>query len=155
MWHLHLHSRLVKWRSQCTRSLSFTMLREELRQKMHELWGIFFLHSSIIHPYPVFWKTMFPSLFLWMVMVLNISVCTVLSSQRPTACLMINVNPTTVKIYSIILFYYIIPSCMWRCWWLLSTITEMSLISGHSADVTWKNISGHTNNNTVKKNICD
>ena len=90
-----------------TRSLSFTMLmREELRQKMHELGDIFFLHSSIIHPYPVFWKTMFPSLFLWMVMVLNISVCTVLSSQRPTACLMINVNPTTVKIYSIILYLH-------------------------------------------------
>ena len=52
MWHLHLHSRLVKWRSQCTRSLSFTMLREELRQKMHELGGIFFLHSSI-HHYPI------------------------------------------------------------------------------------------------------
>ena len=94
----------VKWGSQSTRSLSFTMLREELRQKMHELGDIFFLHSSIIHPYPVFWKTMFPSLFLWMV--LNISVCTVLSSQRPTACLMINVNPTTVKIYSIILYLH-------------------------------------------------
>ena len=131
----------VKWGSQSTRSLSFTMLREELRQKMHELGDIFFLHSSIIHHYPVFWKTMFPSLFLWMVMVLNISVCTVLSSQRPTACLMINVNPTTVKIYSIILY--------------LHACEEMSLISGHSADVTWKNISGHTNNNTVKKNICD
>ena len=139
-----MHSSLVKWGSQGLFHLRCWWGKSWDRRCMN-LEAYFFFIPPFIPTLSVFWKTIFPYLFL------NISVCTMHYAVITEAHSLLNWSMSILQQWRYILLYYTFMHVKV----LLSTITGMSLISGHSADMTWKNISGHTNNNTVKKIIFD